>query len=157
MLAKGGRDDVVELLVARRCLEREVAKLAAERATAADVRKMEMALERQGELVARGQLGVDQDIRFHELLGKASRNRFLEALVSLLRRHGEYSSVITRIRSISGDRLVVDHWAILDAIKRRDSAAGIAAISSHIDKLINEVTSFNAQKPVAIRSQEKPE
>jgi GntR family L-lactate dehydrogenase operon transcriptional regulator len=142
VLEKRGKDELLDLLVARRSLEREAAKLAAENAAADEIREMDEVLRDQQTRVERNELGVDQDIRFHELIARASRNIFLEALISLLRRHGEYSQAITTIRTMSGNRLVVDHWAILDAIQKRDPAKAVQAVETHIDKLITEVANW---------------
>jgi GntR family transcriptional repressor for pyruvate dehydrogenase complex len=150
-LEKKGKDELVDLLVARRSLEREAARLAARNATPDDTREMDEVLRDQEARIASAELGVDQDIRFHELVAKASQNIFLEALISLLRRHGEYAYAITKIRSMSGNRLVADHWVILDAIRKHDSTKAALAVESHIDKLIVEVNNWRGKSAAARR------
>lgn len=141
-LRQGGKEDILDLLAARRTIEGEVARLAAQRVTAGDLREMDAILARQQALVGQGQLAVHEDIRFHETLARASGNRFLQVLVSLLRHHGQFSYLVTHIRARSGSKLVVDHRAILEAVKARDPARAQAAMDRHLTALMDEVTTY---------------
>lgn len=141
-LRMGSSDDVVDLLIARRPLERETARLAALHATPAEMEIMQRAVDEQEAEIERGGLGADADIRFHDALAKAGGNEYLAVLVSLLRHHGRYADLINRIRVMSGRRSGLDHRAAVDAIKRRDPVAAEAAMDAHIGQLIDEVSTY---------------
>jgi GntR family transcriptional regulator, transcriptional repressor for pyruvate dehydrogenase complex len=85
----------MHLLEARRVLEREAARPAAERLNPADLRSLESVLEAQEAEIEQGRLGLDEDIQFHVLLARASGNPYLERLVFLLRHHGQYGYLVT--------------------------------------------------------------
>lgn len=138
----GDRKRVFNLLSARRILEGPTAALAAERATPETIATLESLVEEQTSSVRRGDLGVEQDVTFHEEIARASGNPVLASLVSLLRKNHHYNLAIISIRTAVGGRLVVDHAAILDAIKRRDSDAARAAMERHLDTLANDLNRY---------------
>lgn len=60
---------------------------------------------------------------------------WLFSLVSLMRSHGWYDLVIPSLRAIVASRLVVEHSAVLDAIKARNPDEARLAMASHISSL----------------------
>lgn len=143
-LRAGGpsKEEALAILAARRPIEIEIARLAATNATTGQIERMEASLRRQREMMKGGRSPVEADIAFHEALGDASGNHYLKAVISLLRRHGGYSQIITRVRQQSGTPLSVEHEAILEAVKGRDPGAAMRAAGDHISKLSAEIERY---------------
>jgi len=127
-----------ELLEYRLTLESQCAALAAERATEADLQRLERAYQHlrqthQGhDLDAEGQA----DARFHLAIAVASHNRVfqqtLQGLFNLLK-----SNVITNIgglarRPETRAKLMRQHTQLFEAIYRRDPAAARRAAEEHL-------------------------
>jgi len=70
-------DDVMKLLEVRKILELEIAALAAERATEADIEDMRQSLQRMVDEVNAGEIGDIADAEFHFAILKAARNPIL--------------------------------------------------------------------------------
>lgn len=141
-LTRGDEEHLLELLFARLCLEGATAALAAEHATPQMIARLEDLLREQTESVKDGELGVQEDVVYHNEIAKASGNRVLASLVALLRKHHRYNLAITSIRTQVGSRLVVDHAAVLDAIKRRDPAAAREAMERHLQGLAEDLERY---------------
>lgn len=140
-LGRGDKKHLLDLLDARRVIEGATASLAAERATASTIRKLEAIVERQAVSIRRGELGVDEDVKFHVEVGRASQNGVLDSLVVLLRQHHRYNLVVTSMRAVVG-RLVVDHTAIVEAIKAHDPARARAAMERHLAQLSADLNRY---------------
>jgi len=100
----------------RRVVEPAAVRLAAERATAADITELELAFAGMKDAIENGGDYVTYDLRFHHGLLRAGRNRMLtqmsKALNALLRTSFELS---TAIKGGPGKALVL-HRAVLDAV-----------------------------------------
>ncbi|GAC1316482.1 MAG: FadR/GntR family transcriptional regulator [Chloroflexota bacterium] len=152
-----------DLLEVRRPLETEIAHLAAERASAAELAAMERQLremDRLGPLLdgstadAEGLVRefIVYDLEFHRLLGVASHNpvmlQLIDALADLLRE--------TRVRTTwsvirFGPGTVPnrnDHWAIFDAVQRRDSTSAAQLMQKHLDRVQRDLQSADADGAV---------
>jgi GntR family transcriptional repressor for pyruvate dehydrogenase complex len=139
-LRGGSEQDLVNLLAARLPLEREVARLAAERAKAKDIVRLEAALRRQKASRESSDLSAAYDIEFHRIIADIAGNPFLTNLLSLLRNHRTFSLVINEIRKQRDpDRLGLDHRKILDGIKRGNKEAAARAMEQHIHLLTKDV------------------
>lgn len=111
--------DVQEL---RRVVEPAAVRLAAERATAADLAELELAFAGMTRAVAEGGDYVSNDLRFHQTLLAASHNRMMvqmaKALAALLRTSFEVS---TTQPGRAAQSLPL-HRAILDAVRAHEPA-----------------------------------
>lgn len=141
-LRQGDKRAILDLLDARRTIERETAALAAARSKRDAWTRMESALAKQGASVKQGDLGIEEDVRFHQEIALASGNQVLYSMVSLLRNHQRYNSAITSIRRIVGGRLVVDHRAILDAIVSRNPEGAREAMDAHLLGLAKDLDRY---------------
>ena len=141
-LKRGDKKHLLDLLTARRAIECEAVALAAEHVTPRSIKRMEQLLSEQAARVAAGELGIDQDVAFHHEIACASGNSILSSIVALLRNHDRYNFVITSMRAMVGSRLVVDHTAILDAIKQRNPTAARAAMEQHLGKIANDLERY---------------
>lgn len=117
----------------RRVMEPAAVRLAAERATAEDIKNIEAAYDGMRRAVVEGGDYVSYDLRFHQGLLLACRNRMLvqmsKALSALLRTSFEVS---TKMKDGPRDSLPL-HRAVLDAVIAKDPARAEKAILVLID------------------------
>ena len=135
-------DHVFMLFEFRRTLEAELSRLAAARATPAQLRTIEDAVDMcrraaEQDDVAEFHSGDDG---FHLAVAAASQNPFLTAALESARRLQNQSSILGRSGSV-GDRVhkaVAEHAAIYQAIRdgRPDDAAAAAVL--HIDNSLED-------------------
>src|SRR5271166_5029249 len=117
----GSLREVLDVMELRTSVEIEAAGLAAERATADQVRKINAAYEAIDAAIARGETAVDQDFAFHcriaEATGNAQFSRFLEYLGRFIIPR---QTVRISVGSAAGrraylDRIQKEHRAIVQA------------------------------------------
>jgi DNA-binding FadR family transcriptional regulator len=151
-----------DLLEVRRPLETEIARLAAERASEAELTAMERQLremDRLGPLLDGSTSDADSlvgefivyDLEFHRLLGVASHNpvmvQLIDALADLLRdtRVRTTWSVIRHGPGTVPNRH--DHWAIFEAVKGRDPARAAKLMQKHLDRVQRDLRSADLRPP----------
>jgi GntR family L-lactate dehydrogenase operon transcriptional regulator len=139
--------EILEILVARRAIEREIARLAALRATDRHVERLWTVLAAQEASLREHGLAMDEDREFHEILAEASGNRVLQATLRLIRRDLDLQRVLEEIRRGRASGLLVDHRRVAEAVARHDSAAAEAAMLVHIDHLIGDMLSYCRSHP----------
>lgn len=126
------KSTLLEQLELRRLIEPEVARLAAERATDAQVGEMRRSLARQQRLLDQGQSIIEEDSALHLIIARSSQNsllvRMMESIHELLRDSREESlrARATMERSLAG------HRRIVDAIARHDRPAARQAMLRHV-------------------------
>jgi GntR family transcriptional repressor for pyruvate dehydrogenase complex len=147
------------LLEVRRPLETEIARLAAERATEAELTAMERQLREMDRLGPRLDRSADDaeplvrefivyDLEFHRLLGVGSHNpvmlQLIDALAGLLRetRVRTTWSVVRLGPGIGPNR--ADHWAIFEAVRRREPARAGELMRKHLDRVERDLRSADA-------------
>ena len=122
-----------DLMDLRRVVEPAAVRLAAQRATAEDITDIETAFEGMTRVVKEGGDYVSYDLRFHQGLLRACRNRMLihmsKVLGALLRTSFELS---TRKKGGPEGSLAL-HRAVLDAVIARNPAKAEKAILVLID------------------------
>lgn len=135
---QGKGDTEGKLLEARIALESKTAELAAERATAADLRAMEAAMASFSE--ARGDIerATELDIEYHRLIARATQNQLfdlmLEPLSGMLRTY--------RMKSLRGgdfDAAIRHHRSLLDAIRRRNPSLASRRMREHLQIAYKEM------------------
>lgn len=137
-LKPNGLEEVVDILVARRCLEREIARLSAERATDGDLAEIAVVLERY-EQASSPQEAAEADLEFHSRLAAVAGNRVLKAALRLVHREVETTPLPAAVFERIHRRLAREHWDILEAIRSRDPDRAEAAMVHHIDGIIRDV------------------
>ncbi|MBE3588745.1 MAG: FCD domain-containing protein [Thermoanaerobacteraceae bacterium] len=136
------QEDLIDMLVARRAIERELAGLAAVKATEAEIGLMEAVLREQERLAARNEMSAEQDARFHRLIATAAKNKVLAAALDLIRQGRQMSMILEYIRREVKGTLAVEHARILRAIINRDPAGAEQAMVEHIESLISDVQKY---------------
>lgn len=127
---------VVQVVEVRRVLEGEIAALAAQRATRAQVAGLERALAAIDRAEAEGRDGVAEDLAFHRAIGEATGNPQFSRLLGFLEQYLREGMRITRAnearRKDFMEQVRSEHRAIVDAIARRDAAAARRRATQHI-------------------------
>jgi GntR family transcriptional repressor for pyruvate dehydrogenase complex len=131
-------DAVVQMVELRRVIEGEMAALAAQRATRAQVAAIKRALAAIDEATERGELGVDQDLAFHRSVGEATGNPQFVRLLAILEAYLRDAMTVTKgHESKRADFMAQvrrEHRAILTAIADGNAkAARAAAIEHHLN------------------------
>ncbi len=142
VLKRGDKRNILDLLQARRAIERETASLAAEYASSSSIQHMEQLLAKQAEAIRRGELGIEQDVLFHCEIARATKNPVLYSLVSLLRNNEHYNFVITSMRAVTGGQLVIEHKAILGGIATRKPDVAREAMDRHLRNLAGDINRY---------------
>jgi DNA-binding FadR family transcriptional regulator len=135
-------DHVYSLFEFRRAQEMETSRLAARRATPAELRAIEEAAGRcrEGFETGREELFNEGDDAFHTALAAASHNMFLQVAVREARRLQAQSSLIGLRGSVGGHaaKAVEEHDAIWQAIRAGDPEAAAQAAAAHIDNTLDD-------------------
>ena len=127
---------VVHVVEVRRVLEGEIAALAAERATRAQVAAMRRALVAIDAASAAGHDGVAEDLEFHRAIGLATGNPQFGLLIGFLEQYLRQAMRITRgneaRRQDFMEAVRVEHRAIVEAIATRDARGARRAATAHL-------------------------
>lgn len=136
------KDNLIDILMARRGIERESARLAATCATEEDIVSLKRVYALQAEDAAKGMMCPDNDVLFHQAVAKASGNKVLLAAYDFIWQNGKLSPVMEYIRTSVGGSLAVDHAKILEALFNHDPDEAEKRMVEHIDSLINDVRNY---------------
>lgn len=136
------KDELLEVLVARRAIESELAALAAENGTPVQLEALRSVVEQQRKTLVSGLVTADQDVAFHACIADMANNRVLTAAIALIRQDSQLSPVLEAIRRHVHSMVYIDHAAISDAIASKDPAAARQAMSKHINNLIQDVKRY---------------
>ena len=127
---------VVHVVEVRRVLEGEIAALAAQRATRAQVAGLKRALAEIDRAEAEGRDGVAEDLAFHRAIGEATGNPQFGRLLGFLEQYLREGMRITRgneaRRKDFMQQVHDEHHAIVDAIAKGDAAAARRRATQHI-------------------------
>jgi GntR family transcriptional repressor for pyruvate dehydrogenase complex len=130
---KAEGDDLLEL---RALIEADCAALAAERHTAADLECLRAASDAMRDAVAKGGLGLAEDIRFHDVLAEAAHNPALRRFAAFVGRHAREAMQLARLSHLKEQNrlaeIEAEHAAIIAAVAARDVIAARAAVQHHI-------------------------
>jgi GntR family transcriptional repressor for pyruvate dehydrogenase complex len=90
--------DLLDILIARKAIERELARLAALYSTEAEIKLLEAVLAEQQEFSAQKQLTAEHDVKFHQTIALAGKNKVLAAAMDLIRHDAQLSPILEYIR-----------------------------------------------------------
>lgn len=134
---------VIQMVEVRRALEAEVAGLAAQRRTDADVLRIRAAIVALDATVAAGGDGVDEDVKFHRAIADAAQNPFLIGTLEYL---GQFLIGATRVtranearRTDFARQVSREHEMIARAIEAGDPVAARKAAARHMDNAIQRI------------------
>ena len=128
-----------DLLEFRHMLEAQAAYLAAERATDADIERLDAAVAALDEVYASNDLAacIDTDVAFHQAIAEAAHNVLIGHLTASLLRviHGHISRNLGHLhaRPPRWAQLQSQHHAIWHAIREHKPEAAASAARDHIE------------------------
>jgi GntR family transcriptional repressor for pyruvate dehydrogenase complex len=124
--------DIADLYEARELLDVQIAALAAQRATAEDIRAIETTLERMAEGIEQGRCCVQEDFEFHMALTEAADNPVLAQIQELLLKRVE--PAVRQFLQVPGrlERSLAEHRAVLEAIRVGDAVASRQLMHTHL-------------------------
>lgn len=138
------KEKIRDIIEVRRCLEVESAGLAAERASEADLQKMEEALAQMEADLLTGASGEVADLKFHYSIAEATRNPLLIRMMNTMYDTMNQALHVTRkmwLSSTSGtpQRLYEEHREIYQAVKAGDSLKAREIMTTHLRKILAEM------------------
>ncbi|WP_316863221.1 FadR/GntR family transcriptional regulator [uncultured Cohaesibacter sp.] len=121
----------------RMVLEIEATRLAATRRSRAQVEEIADAVDALDNAIAKGELGQDEDIAFHDAIARASGNDFFVQLLTDLRLPVQETMHIGLELAREGAparriRIIEEHSRIRDAIDTKDSDAAAGYMKYHL-------------------------
>jgi len=137
------REAVVQMAEVRRALEAEAAGLAAERRTAADVKKLKRAVQLLDRAVKAGGDGVEEDLQFHKAIADAAHNPFLIGTLDYLAQFMRGAIGVTRAnearRADFAAQVREEHAAVVLAIEAGEVTKARQAASRHMNNAIRRI------------------
>ncbi|MFZ7102826.1 MAG: FCD domain-containing protein [Peptococcaceae bacterium] len=133
--------ELVDILIARRVIESQLARMAALNITPELAAQMEQVIEMQAKYHNKG-IAPEYDVQFHKLIATAAGNKILDAMMDLIRQDAQLTPSLEYIRKTVKSSIMVDHKKIVDGIVNRDPDAAENAMIEHIDNLIRDVNKY---------------
>jgi len=149
LMVKLEGEAVLRLLEVRRTLERDVARLAAERATDAQKAEIRRLCDLLLAIVAKGQDYRDADMDFHEAISDASGNPLFGQILSRLNRAHEDNADSPFKRNAFGLASFPIHAELTDAICAGDADGAAVAVNGILDAVDAEVRQIILDGPAA--------
>jgi len=140
-----------DLLEFRQMLEGQAAYLAAERATGADIERLDAAFDALSKVYEGNDLSgsIDTDVAFHQAIAEAAHNVLIGHLTASLMRviHGHVSRNLEHLHAHPQrwEQLKSQHHAIWQAVREHKPDAAARAARAHIDFVRKSMTE-NAQE-----------
>jgi len=126
-----------QLSEARTAIEPEIARQAALKAKAADVKQLRAIHERLLAAEAHDE-AVEADIDFHRTLARIAGNEILKLMLESLADLGRESRRVT-IGNVGRQRAIDHHAAILNAVAAHDANAAAKAMKHHLEEAANDL------------------
>ncbi|MGW0805101.1 FCD domain-containing protein [Nonomuraea sp. NPDC002799] len=141
--------DLVDLLHARRAVEREIVREAALHAGPEAARALRDLMRQHAECLARGEVPESPGLDFHRAIVRLSRNRVLQAMADLVL-GPRYNRVETLLDLIIGNhhteaKAVEEHERIVDAIAAGDAITAERTMNDHLLRMSDEVEAYASE------------
>ena len=135
------RERLMEIFVVREVLEGTAARLAAERATPADLAELRRSVERQRASVApeRQEAYAAEATHFHKLLADLAGNAVMAGMIERLWAQTRAMCIRPDVKSAILDKRTEEHARIVDAVAQGDGATAEAETRRHIRRIAAEI------------------
>ena len=138
------KSNLLSLIEVRRGIEAEIAALAAVRHSKAQIREIREALSQIEKSVAAGGDGVEEDVRFHLAIARATGNAHWVTLIEMFAPQLKVAVSVTRANEARRDDYAQcvrdEHEKIVAAISAGDAAAARAAAIEHMGQAAERVS-----------------
>lgn len=142
IIRRTGKKELLDILIARKCIEGQLAKLAAKNITEKEIKEMEAILNSQHKHMASGMRIACDDVKFHKKIAVAAKNRVLDAAMDLIRQHGQLAPIFEYIRKRVKSIVLSDHREIFEAIRLRNPELAEKAMIKHIENIERDVNKY---------------
>jgi DNA-binding GntR family transcriptional regulator len=138
-----------EAIIIRKALEETTARLAAERATRAQVAGIEALLKRQRETAAQGDQKAFHaaDEAFHAAVADAAGHPRIWTLVQQVKVQVDRFRQLTLPQKGRMALVIREHTAVAAAIRRREPQAAAARMGAHLERLLGDIEGFRHLNP----------
>ena len=141
------RDLPLSLIEARRILEPDVARLAAERAKAEDIRRLEGLLDEMKQSMTRDAIWVDIELEFHGSIARATQNPVIMRIVPVI-----VEAIVKSLRyaprtAEDHRKAFREHSTILKAIRDKKPDIAFRAMQRHMDASYKRTVAIGSSKP----------
>lgn len=137
---------IIDILTARKAIERETSRLAAIKSTPSDIRSLKDIIIHQEKRVNQGQSIADIDTLFHNQIARASKNIVLETMLSLIWQETYLAPSLEYMRNKMNRGFGYDHTRIFDAIANHDPGKAEKEMITHMDNVLKDVQAFIEQQ-----------
>jgi GntR family transcriptional regulator, transcriptional repressor for pyruvate dehydrogenase complex len=124
--------ELADLLEARAFMERDLAGLAAERATPVELAGIENTIHFMAEKLALGEAVTDADLAFHAAVAQAAHNEVLANAAQLIRSVMKYWIHLKLAMTDVAGKAIERHKLIFAAIQSRDPEAARRLMQDHL-------------------------
>jgi GntR family L-lactate dehydrogenase operon transcriptional regulator len=146
-LKSQGIEKILDVLVARRAIERETARLAARMATAEEIERLRNLVAQQENALRKKESVAPFDAAFHREIARISRNAILAAAVDLIRQDVKLGPAFEYARKKAASTLGSDHKAIIEALAAHDEDGAERAMVMHVENTLRDVQRYLDQNP----------
>lgn len=127
---------LLDVLVGRRAIERETARLAAARATPEEMRILHDLFKKHVDQKEAGSDAILANRELHLFIARAAKSRVLETALDLILAEVSVSQVLVKVRQKVDTRNGTEHPRIIEAILSRDTVLAETAMLQHINNII---------------------
>lgn len=123
-----------DLLEARKIIEVDIIRLAAERIDDEEIRYLDKIIEQSEVKLIKGELPVEEDYLFHEKIALASKNNLLYKIWKPIVEYGKTILEESLERTGRPEISILEHKSILQALKERNIAEAEQQMKIHLEK-----------------------
>ena len=145
-------EEILYVMELRLCVEMESAGLAAERASRAQVRAIDAALEAMDRATMQGKAAVDEDLALHRAIAEGTGNPQFPRFLQFIGRHLIPRHIVSGMpKTMGGQRaylelLQTEHRRIVEAIRNRDPKAAREAMRRHLTRSLDRYRKLAAER-----------
>lgn len=148
------KERLLDILKARKILEKETAMLAAKNIKKEELNKLRTLVNTQEIKVVQGVLGDEEDLEFHSLIARIAGNEVVEQLLTLiLTQKGAYLEFSFIRQNLPKSTTVGDHKKILQAFEDGNAELAGDVMVNHINKIIEDVVKYFNKKENEINNE----
>ena len=138
-------ENYLKVLEARQAIERETARLAAQRITDKELEGLFKVLNNQEQQIKDHKSIAQVDIDFHSGIAEASKNEVLHSLYKIVSTMGQQSFLFEKLREKVGDSYSNFHEKIYGALKDRNPVKSEEYMMLHLSKMQDDVNRYYAE------------
>ena len=133
--------DLIDLMKARKAIEVETVRLAAENASEHEIAELRKTITIYYRYIAQKKDFVDPALDFHSIIADMSHNRFMKAMLEMLVfEEKQIENTIEQLETRErGGTYVVEHDDITRAIEERNSDLAAELMDRHMDGILSAV------------------